>query len=171
MGSFILSCLPKKVRLLQENYGIIFLVHKDFYASGFLYYPPAQQILLQQPISTNGLSLWSLFGAVVLSGETPKAAFQRIIKKQLALKIKPEMIESVYSYFQKDMERNHSILYAEAIEKKEFPPSEEGTISAWFTFKQILKLPLAEQTKHDIVVGQRVIQAKVRKSLGERTLE
>ena len=146
-------------------------MNKDFYASGFLYHPSTRQILLQQQKQTNDTSpVWSLFGGIGKSRENPQTTFQRVIHKLLDVKLKLNTIEPIYVYFYKDMDKNHSIVYAETVKTKNFS-SKKGLTFSWFTFKQILKLRLDEQTKHDIVVAQRVIDSKVRKGLGLRTLE
>lgn len=145
-------------------------MHKGFYASGFIYHPPTGQILLQKRKSaTDTQTTLSMFGGVNLSGENAQGAFQRIIHKLLHLKLNPKSIYPVYTYFCKDMKRDHYIIYAELEKIKNF--SSKKTVLTWFSFKQAQKLQATEQTKHDITVSQRVIEAKKRKSLGQRTLE
>lgn len=145
-------------------------MHKHFYASGFLYHPPTRQILLQQQnFPPNTSYLWSLFGGTRLDKEEAEATFQRIIRKLLGVKLNLSAIYPVYSYPSKGIYKNHHIVYAEVKEIQNFSPRRRLVFS-WFTFKQILKLPLAEQTKHDITIGQRVIDALARKRLGEKTL-
>lgn len=146
-------------------------MHKNFYASGFIYHAPTQQILLQQQTSVNNFpSVWSLFEGVNLYKEDAETAFLRIIYSSLRIKLNPKSIFPVYSYFHKKMNKNHYIICAEIKNLKDFSPN-NGIIFAWFTFKQIVKLQLSEQAKHDITVGQRVIDARLRKSLGQKTLE
>ena len=146
-------------------------MHKDFYASGFLFHLPTQQILLQQEKKTKNASpTWSLFGTKSKTKEDEKTAFQRIIHKTLKLKLSLKSIEPIYVYFHKEMNRNHSLLYGQVTRLKNFPPK-NGVTFSWFTFKQVLKLPIDEQTKHDIVVGQRVVASKARKLSGQQTLE
>lgn len=146
-------------------------MHKDFYASGFLYHLPTQQILLQQQKSTvNSTSYWSLFGGAQLHQETAEAAFQRIIHQSLRIKIDLSAIYPVYAYFHKDMAKNHAIVYAKIEDIHNFS-LQNGIAVSWFTFKQIQKLPIGEQTKHDLTVGGRVIDSHIRKSLGQQTLE
>ena len=146
-------------------------MHKDFYASGFLFHLPTQQILLQQPKKVSGNSMpWSLFGGKSKPKEDEKTAFKRIINKTLKLKLKPNSIQPIYSYFNKEMGRENLLLYAQVGAAKKFS-SKNGTTFGWFTFKQVLKLQIDEQTKHDIVVGQRVVASKARKLSGEQTLE
>lgn len=146
-------------------------MHKTFYASGFFYHPPTRQILLQQQKGALDTSpFWSMFGGIGKSFENPQITFQRIIHKLLDIKLRLSIIEPVYVYFNKDIDKNHYIVYAETVKTKNFS-SKNGVIFSWFTFRQILKLQLDEQTRHDITVGIRVIDAKVRKGLGLRTLE
>ena len=146
-------------------------MHKDFYASGFLYHGPTEQILLQQKTKTQDSSPgWSLFGGMGTSKHNPQLIFQRIVNKLLKIKLKTNVIEPVYVYFNKDMDKDHHIVYATIKTPKKFSPK-NGVIFSWFTFRQVIKLKLDEQTKHDIVVAQRVIASKTRKRLGQHTLE
>jgi len=143
-------------------------MHKDSYASGFLYHPSTRQILLQQQKQTRDTTpLWSLFGGIGKSSDNAQITFQRLIQKLLHIKLKLNTIEPVYVYFYKDTDKNYSIVYAEIAKTKNFS-SKRGIKFSWFTFKQILKLQLDEQTRHDIIVGQRVIDAKERKRLGQQ---
>ena len=144
-------------------------MHKGFYASGFLYHLPSGQILLQQ--STLGpSSLWSLFGKQGLYKESAEVTFQRVIYDLLHVKLPLATIYPIYTYFYKDIHKEHTVVYAEAEDMQRF--SSLNTVRcAWFTLKQVLKLDLLEQTRHDITVGQRVISARMRKSLGLQTLE
>lgn len=144
-------------------------MHKDFYASGFLYHFPSRQILLQQyPSGHIESSSWQLFRGIGSQKENPESIFQHIILKLLSKKI--EIVYPVYSYPYRDTNKNHFIVYAKVRTKEEFS-SQNGTSFAWFSFKQILKLHLAAQTEHDITVGFRVIDAAARKRRGEHTFQ
>jgi hypothetical protein len=144
-------------------------MHKDFYASGFLYHLPSGQILLQQS-TLDPSSLWSLFGKQGLYKESPEVTFQRVIYDLLHVKLPLTTIYPIYTYFYKDIHKDHAVVYAEVEDTKRF--SSLNTVKcAWFTLKQVLKLDLSEQTRHDITVGQRVINARMRKSLSLQTLE
>ena len=146
-------------------------MHKDFYASGFLFHLPTQQILLQQQKNAKNASpTWSLFVTKSKAKEDEKTAFRRIIHKTLKVKLSLKDIEPIYVYFDEGMDRNNSLLYGKVGRVKNFP-SKKGISFSWFTFKQVLKLPVDEQTKHDIVVGQRVVASKARKLQGLQTLE
>ena len=145
-------------------------MHKDFYASGFLYHLPSRQILLQQQSTLGTSSLWSLFGKHALYKESVEATFQRVIYELLHVKLPLTTIYPVYTYFYNDIHKEKAVVYAEVDDTKLF--SSLGTIKcAWFTLKQVQKLDLSEQTRQDITVGQRVINARMRKSLGLPTLE
>lgn len=151
---------------LWYNYAYM---HKAFYASGFLFHPPTQQILLQQQLNTSP-ALWSLVGGIHLVEESAEKAFQRIVQQFLKHKLPIKNIYPIYTYDREESEKNKAILYADIEEMIEFKPTKDFAFG-WFTRKQIMKLPLDPQTKQDIVVGHRVIDAKTRKSLGEHTLE
>lgn len=148
---------------------IIDLMHKKFYASGFLYHSPSQRILLQQSNSIPPTSSsWLLFGGQYLEKEDPKALFENIIFKLLDIKIK--VVRPIYSYFNYTTGEFQYIVYSQLSKFQNFS-SKNGLTFAWFSFKDVLKLKITEQTKHDIVVGQRVIEATERKSRGEHTFQ
>lgn len=148
---------------------IIYLMHKNFYASGFLYHPPSQQILLQQesPIA-NISSSWLLFKELYLGEEEPETLFKNTIFKLLDIEI--GTVYPIYSYLDDTTNEFQYILYSQLRKFQNFF-SRNGLIFTWFSFKEILKLKITEQTKHDIVVGQRVIEAAGRKSRGEHTFQ
>lgn len=98
-----------------------------------------------------------------------KATFRQVLNKLLGLKLNLKEIYPVYSYPSRGVYKKHHILFAQIKKRKNFPPK-SNRIFSWFTLKQIAKLPLTEQTKHDIVIGQRVIDAISRKSLGQKTI-
>ena len=105
-----------------------------------------------------------------LSHQSAEATFQRAVQKLLGVKLSLAAIYPVYFYSSKGVYKNHHIVYAEVKELKKFLPK-NGRSFDWFVFKQIPKLPLAEQAKHDIIVSQRVIDSHLRKRLGPKTLE
>lgn len=144
-------------------------MHKNFYASGFLYHPSSQQILLQQNKSIPPTSSsWLLFGGQYLEKEDPKALFENIIFELLDIKIR--VVRSIYSYLNENTGEFQCIVYSKLSKFQNFS-SKDGLTFAWFSFKDVLKLKIIEQTKHDIVVGQRVIEAARRKSRGEHTFQ
>ena len=144
-------------------------MHKDFYASGFLYYPLTQQILLQQNSNPSPASpSWTLLGRPYSQEEDPEIVLKSIILTLLDIKITG--ILPVYSYVDENTNSNQFIGYSIAKSKKKFSEIKEN-IFGWFSFKDILKLQIEEQTKHDIIVGQRVIEAAERKRLGQHTFQ
>lgn len=148
---------------------IIRCMHKDFYASGFLYHPASQQILLQQQISASKTPVWALLGGKGLKNKTGEETFLDVCFNVFELKLKLNSVHFIYTYFSKDLDKDHNIYYAEVKKLHKFPTSKK-TEFAWFNFKQILKLNLLEQSKHDIIIGKRVIESSVRKSLGQQTI-
>lgn len=139
-------------------------MHKTFYASGFIYHLPSQQILLQQPQSIT--SAWTLFEKEHAENEQPEVVFRDTLLKLLDIEI--DTIFPIYSYFHETTNKTQSLLYATVNTLQEFPPKNDYTFR-WFSFKEVLKLQATPQTKHDIVVGQRVIEAAARKERGEHT--
>lgn len=133
-------------------------MHKPFYASGFLYHRDSQQILLHQLDTIGQTSLWTLLSVKSKREEGSVDAFKRAISELLGINVNKKDIFPVYDY--SDSEGNiNFVFYTEVLNKKDF--SKKGNFS-WFTTKQILKLPLSSQTKQDIVVSLRVIDAKTR---------
>ncbi|MBI4999487.1 hypothetical protein HZB97_01805, partial [Candidatus Gottesmanbacteria bacterium] len=124
------------------------MMHKSFYASGFLYHPASQQILLQQPIASPNPSPWALFEGPTVGKETPEKTFRRLVGKSLGLKINLSDIYPVYFYHCGG--KDHHIIYAQIKNAKNFSPK-KGVTFGWFTFKEITKLPISAQDKHDIV--------------------
>lgn len=143
------------------------MMNKGFYVSGFLFHPFTEQILLQQAPES---SRWSLLGGESPDEKAGEKVFKKVISSLLKVKLDLQSIIEVYTYFHKDLKKNHSIFYGRIEETKEFKPS-KGTTFTWFSRRQIVKLPLDEQTKQDIIVGQRVIDAYERKRLGQPNLE
>lgn len=140
-------------------------MHKIFYASGFLYHPSSQQILLQQPTSMT--SPWVLFEKEHTKSEQPENIFKEALLNKL-LDIKIDTVYPIYAYLSETTQDNRSLFYATTKNLQDFSPKTEYTFR-WFSFRDILKSQMPEQTKHDIVVGQRVIEAAERKDRGEYT--
>lgn len=137
-------------------------MHKDFYASGFLYHIPSEQILLQQHQDSNSTSLtWSLFGGLMQPQESFKTAFQRIMYTSLKIRLIEETIFDVYDYFNENLGKNNGVVYAELAELEHFSAKKNITFT-WVNTRNINKLPISKQMKHDITIGQRVILAKGR---------
>jgi len=145
-------------------------MHKDFYASGFLYHPPTEQILLQQhdALSPTSSSSWSLFGGIYLEEEKPEVLFKNVIFKLLDIEI--SVVHPVYSYFDETVDKSQYVGYSTVKKLQNFSPK-NGLSFAWFSFREVAKLHITLQMKHDIVVGQRVIEASRRKHLGQHTFQ
>lgn len=139
-------------------------MHKKFHASGFFYHLPTQQILLQQRKSS--APLWSLFGGKNRKVEDPIDTFHRITSKELKIKITSKEIYPIYDYFDKKLNNNCFLFYALISNKEKKIPARKGYIMEWFTIKQISKLSIDEQTKQDIMIGKRVIDAAARTKEG-----
>ena len=136
-------------------------MHKSFYASGFLYSLKTHQILLlQSQRLDNVASLWSMLGGENKEGEEAQSTFQRIINELLNLELKRKDIYPIYDYFHNTRNKINYVFYAEVGRAKIFDASR--SILSWFSFKETLKLSFTTQTKQDIVVGERVINAKWR---------
>lgn len=144
-------------------------MHKTFYASGFLYHAPSQQILLQQINSADNNSSWSLVGKKEITNKTGEEVFMDIFSEELNIKLKLKSVNLVYTYSSDEKGLNFNIYYAE-VKKLHKSPNDSGNVFAWFNFKQIQKLNLSEQAKQDIIIGQRVINSSIRKSLGQQTI-
>lgn len=131
-------------------------MHKTFYASGFIYHLPTQQILLQQKQSTLiPASPWILFEKEHAETKNPEEVFKKTFSKLLNSNL--NNLNKIYSYTQ-DHLKNYSLFYATIDQLKEFSPK-NGYVFKWFSFKEIVRLKTNQQTKHDIMIGQRVIDA------------
>ncbi len=124
-------------------------MHKSFYASGFLYHSPSQQILLQQTIHKNLLN-FSLFKGKSRNSADPKVVFQRCVEKTLGISITPSSVHTVYDYIH-DTDGVQFIFYIEV--KKNIP----GT--GWILLSKLSKYSMDEQTRHDLIIGERVIRS------------
>ena len=134
----------------------------SFYASGFLYSLKTHKILLlkfQQKDSTD--FLWSTLGGESGEGEEAQTAFQRIINELLNLNLKAKDIYPVYDYFYDAQDKINYVFYGEVKNPREFNRLKEGTFS-WVAFNETSKLPFTARTKQDVIVGERVINAKWR---------
>ena len=129
--------------------------------SGFLYNKKTHQILLIQTKQEGDLKLWSTMGGDVNDGEDVQEAFQRIINNLLNITLKTKDIYPIYDYFHSNRNKPNYVFYAEVKKKIYFDDIKRGSPS-WVTFSETMKLPFALQTKQDIVVGERVINAKLR---------
>ena len=143
-------------------------MHKDFYASGFLYHPKTNQILLQKILSETS-ALWSLIGGHSKKKETEKDCFKRIVESLFDVEVKHTSIHGVYDYFHKELKKNNFVHYARVNKLKVFTNTKK-TEFAWFSFKQCLKLDLEQQAKQDIIVLQRVLDSGERKRKGLQTI-
>ncbi len=137
-------------------------MHKPFYASGFLYHIATQQILLQQnDIKSNPLSLWRMFGDFSRDGEDAQTAFQRILFEQLQIKLPTKRLLPVYDYELNTRKVIHYVFYAEVKRLYTFPSIDTKAVS-WFTFKQTTKLAFSDQSKQDVIISERVVNAQAR---------
>lgn len=132
------------------------MMHKPFYASGFLYHSPSQQILLQQFNSGDAVKL-VLFRGKSQNGEDPKKVFQKSVEEALGAKINASQIRPVYDYVH-DQLGEHYIFFVEVKDSK--PKTYQSKNNAeWFSLSKLSKLTMSEQTRHDIIVGERVIRS------------
>lgn len=139
-------------------------MHKSYYASGFLFHPASEQILLHQD-PTSDTPEWSLFSGANKAKETPEQTFYRIIRDELGIEVDITACHVVYDYQHREKKVPHYIFYAVVDEAydEEVLLTEHKT--AWFYFRQIIKLPMKKQTRQDITVGQRVINLALRELL------
>lgn len=110
-----------------------------------------------------------MLGGEGKDGEEAQVTFQRIISKLLNINLKVKHIYPVYDYFHNARNKINYVFYAEVGKAKVFNASKRGTLS-WVSFRETLKLPFTTQTKQDIVVGERVINAKWRDNEAKKLL-
>lgn len=131
-------------------------MHKHIYASGFLYHSPTGQILLQQ-ITQDTDTTFTMFGDTSKAGADPQTVFLKCLEKSLGVKVAASDIHAVYDY-QPDGEGPKYIFYVEVTDA--VPQTyRTKSHSAWLHLSKIGKSNMNEQTRHDIVVGERVIRS------------
>jgi hypothetical protein len=131
-------------------------VHKPFYASGFLYHSASQKILLQQPISESETKL-VMFREKSENGNDPVKVFQKCVENCLGISVPLEAIHPIYDYVH-DKLGEHFIFYVEVTdaEPKQYASKNK---TQWLPLAKLSKQNISEQTRHDIIVGERVIRA------------
>lgn len=140
----------------------------SFYTSGFLYSLKTHKILiLESKQKDNAVSFWSTLGGESEKGEDAQSAFQRIVYKLLNLKVKAEQIYPIYDYFHNTRNKINYVFYAEVDNAITYNTKGED-IPSWFSFSETFKLPFNLKTKQDLVVGERVINAKWRDENADR---
>lgn len=141
-------------------------MHKSFYASGFLYSLKTHQILLLQSAQkANMASSWTTLGGESKKGEDAPATFQRIVHERLNVNLKTKHIYPIYDYFHDTLDKVNYVFYAEVKSPQVFNSFKKSNFS-WVAFKETLKLLLPAHTKQDVIVGERVINAKWRLAQG-----
>jgi hypothetical protein len=126
------------------------IVHKSFYASGFVYHSPSGQILLQQS-TKNETTIFDLFRGKNKNGNNPKTVFQQCVEKALKTTFSASSVHTVYDYVH-DTEGEHYVFYIEI--NKNIPDS------GWIQLSKLSKYTMSEQTRHDIIIGERVIRSQ-----------
>ncbi len=137
-------------------------MHKPLYASGFLYSLKTYQILLlSSDDKDNPNPTWSILGGEIRDGEEANEAFARIVYERLKLKLAVKNIHPVYSYFHESLDKTNYVFYAEVNSSKISTASKADNLS-WLPFHQTTKLKFSDHTKQDLIVGERVINARWR---------
>lgn len=131
------------------------------YAAGFIYNPHTDEILLYSS-EKDPSKQWNLLEIEVTNSKhDPKKIFHKTIDKMLGVKVKPEAVYFVYDYTPDRASKHTHIYYVELPKSHKKPKAKKGDL-LWTTFKQINKLNISTQTKQDLTVSLRVIQAKIR---------
>lgn len=142
--------------------GILIRMHKPFYASGFLYHPPTEQILLRHVTTDKAPSpTWCMVSGIALKNEEPLETFKRCVHKLIAVSLDPKRIFPVYDYFHNTYNTMNYVFYAEVKKLIDFSVDDKRGLS-WVTFKQTMKLPFDTQSKQDVIIAERVIKAQAR---------
>lgn len=137
-------------------------VQTPFSASGFLYSLKHNKILLlQSEPEEDKPCLYSMLGGEGIEGEEAQVSFQRIVNKLLNLNLKPKDIHPVYDYCPNTSNKPNFVFYADIKNPKKVSGLKEGTFS-WLKFSETIKLKFNTQTKQDMIIGERVINAKLR---------
>lgn len=104
---------------------------------------------------------WSTLVGESKEGEDSKTTFQRTINELLNLKLKEKDIYPVYDYVYEAQDKVNYVFYAEVKRPQEFNPRKEGVYS-WLAFSETSKLLFTARTEQDVIVGERVINLKLR---------
>lgn len=131
-------------------------VHKPFYASGFLYHSDSQQILLQQLTQGNETN-FVLFRAKSVNGHDPQTVFRQCIEEALGITVTASTVYPVYDYVH-DRLGEHFIFFAEIMDDTPIKYGQDNT-TGWIPIAKLSKYPMSEQTRHDIIIGERVIRS------------
>ncbi len=131
-------------------------MHKPFFASGFLYHATSQQILLQQLKKGEELKLVLFRGESSGKHHNPQTVFQRYLESALGISFPISAIHLVYDYID-DKLGEQFIFFAEVT--GETPPKYSRSQAEWIPLAKLSKYKLSEQTRHDIIVGERVIRS------------
>lgn len=102
-----------------------------------------------------------MLGGESNEGEEAEAAFARIVNKLLNISLKEKNIHPVYDYFHDEKDKINYVFYAEVKKPQEFDCLKDGSY-CWVAFKETPKLPFTSHSKQDVIVGERVINAKWR---------
>jgi hypothetical protein len=132
-------------------------VHKPFYASGFLYHSPTQKILLQHLSNNNDDTKLVFFREKSQNGNNPQTVFKQCVENALGIPISESSIHPVYDYVH-DKLGEHFIFYVEVTDEIPATYSSKNK-TEWLTISKLSKCNMSEQTRHDIVVGERVIRS------------
>ncbi|HCB23343.1 TPA: hypothetical protein DEP06_06010 [Candidatus Daviesbacteria bacterium] len=144
-------------------------VQTSFYASGFLYSIKTHRILLVQSQQKDSPDfLWSTIGGESSAGEEAQTAFARIINELLDINLKTKNIYPVYDYFHDGRDKINYVFYA-AVNSPRVNRLKKGTFS-WVGFHETSKLPFTAHSKQDVIVGERVINAKWRADEAKKAL-
>ncbi len=135
-------------------------MHKPFYASGFFYHSASQQILLQQQIHGDETK-YVLFRGKSDKGTEPLAVFKKCVEEAIGCPIDHSSIRPIYDYVHEKF-GIHYIFYIEVTDiiPKKFTNKEQ---TKWIPLSKLTKHNMSEQTRHDIIVGERVIRASSEK--------
>lgn len=113
--------------------------------------------------------LWSTLGGEAGAGEEAQEAFARVINELLDLKLKTKNIYPIYDYFHDARDKINYVFYAAVNSPREFTSLKKGTFS-WVAFNEASKLHFTAHAKQDVIVGERVINAKWRADEAKKEL-
>lgn len=136
-------------------------MHKSFYASGFFYHSASQQILLQQQSYGEEIK-FVLFRGKSDKKSEPLAVFKKCVEEAIGSSIDASHIRPIYDYVHEKF-GTHYIFYIEVTDiiPKKLTNKEQ---TKWISLSKLTKHNMSEQTRHDIIVGERVIRASMEQS-------
>lgn len=145
---------------------------KSRHICGFIYNLSAKKILLSRRTEvSNKIEKDCYFLPVEIEEKGNIDPLELFLNKvQKLVHLNKKQILPIFNYYDQEQKKEIFVFYSSIKQLKNFLLKDDpGYI--WLPFKGINKLNIDKQTKHSLLIGQRVIDSADRKKRGEQTLE